>query len=134
MAFGMVESEFRLGPLDLEASIGFLDHGLELEHRRRVAEALGGHPSALLMHDPTHEIPEASDGIQSFVSDVILAGLEPVHVLSTVDELCLEPLPVPADEARDRDAPWPGRSCDGTVVLQGAWACGTATVDSERSS
>lgn len=99
MAFGMVESEFRLGPLNLEASIGFLDHGLELEHRRRVAEALGGHPSALLMHDPTHEIPEASDGIQSFVSNVILAGLEP-HVLSTVDELCLEPLPVPADELR----------------------------------
>ena len=88
--------------IGFDAAQKLLGDAVDPEITRDVCEALAGHPLALHLWSPKDSLPEASNAVQQFVENTILANLSQ-DVRIDLDSLCIEPRPVPANYLREID-------------------------------
>tara|TARA_B110001452_G_scaffold155912_1_gene129806 strand:- start:3012 stop:5234 length:2223 start_codon:yes stop_codon:yes gene_type:complete len=79
-----------------------LGESLEEGERLHVAESLGGHPLAILLHEDGAPLPEAGADVQSYVEDVVLSTLDD-STRSGLDHIVMVPMPIEAKKAFDSE-------------------------------
>ena len=70
--------------------------------RMHIAESLGGHPLAILLHEEGSPLPEAGADVQSYVENVVLSTLDH-STRSGLDHIVMVPMPIEASKAFDSD-------------------------------
>ena len=70
--------------------------------RMHIAESLGGHPLAILLHEEGSPLPEAGADVQSYVEDVVLSTLDP-STRDGLDHIVMVPMPIEASKAFNSD-------------------------------
>ena len=91
-------SRLAVPSLAFEQAATLLDEQLPSEERLLVAKRLGGHPLALELWSDGSQLPEQDADIQTYVEDVVLAGLDDGQRVQ-LDELVILPMPVSADHS-----------------------------------
>jgi DNA-binding MarR family transcriptional regulator len=70
--------------------------------RMHIAESLGGHPLAILLHEEGTPLPEAGADVQSYVENVVLSTLDN-STRDGLDHIVMVPMPIEASKAFDSD-------------------------------
>ena len=70
--------------------------------RMHIAESLGGHPLAILLHEEGSPLPEAGADVQSYVENVVLSTLDH-STRSGLDHIVMVPMPIEASKAFDSE-------------------------------
>tara|TARA_B100000768_G_scaffold2560_1_gene3293 strand:- start:7740 stop:9998 length:2259 start_codon:yes stop_codon:yes gene_type:complete len=88
--------------LEVKDAALLLGESLEEGERLHVAESLGGHPLAILLHEDGAPLPEAGADVQSYVEDVVLSTLDE-STRSGLDHIVMVPMPIEAKKAFDSE-------------------------------
>ena len=70
--------------------------------RLHIAESLGGHPLAILLHEDGSPLPEAGADVQSYVENVVLSTLDN-STRNGLDHIVMVPMPIEARKAFDSE-------------------------------
>ncbi|MDP6905883.1 MAG: hypothetical protein QF440_00510 [Candidatus Thalassarchaeaceae archaeon] len=89
------EATLKLEGIQSEYGYFLLGDSVTEERAIEVTKALDGHPLALHLWEPTDELPEASEAVQSFVEGTVLSRISSSQK-SDLDTLCSEPRPIDA--------------------------------------
>ena len=88
--------------LDAKDAALLLGQSTDETTRIHIAESLGGHPLAIMLHEEGTPLPEAGADIQSYVENVVLSTLD-ASMRSGLDHLVMVPMPIEAAKAFDSD-------------------------------
>lgn len=83
----------QLDALDPSEAMDLLPEHIDEPQRLAIAKALGGHPMALHLHQEGSALPEAGEGVQSYISTTVLSGLDEPHRRG-LDAMVLFPRPL----------------------------------------
>ena len=83
--------------LQIEPAESLLDPTVDEGRRAAVLGALGGHPQALLLHDPTTPLPEAGTDLRRFLAEQVLDGLDE-EAMTILDALAATVIPVDPEQ------------------------------------
>lgn len=72
------------------------------DERLHIAESLGGHPLAILLHEEGSPLPEAGADVQSYVENVVLSTLDN-SIRNGLDHIVMIPMPIEASKAFDSE-------------------------------
>lgn len=88
--------------LEVQDAALLLGDTLPEDERLRIAERLGGHPLAILLHEDGIPLPEAGADVQSYVENVVLSTLDD-STRTGLDHIVMVPMPIEASKAFDSD-------------------------------
>ena len=83
----------QLDALEPEEAMNLLPEHIEETERLHIAQALGGHPMALHLHQEGIVLPEAGESIQSYISTAVLGDLDEQNQRA-LDAMVLFPRPL----------------------------------------
>lgn len=88
--------------LDVKDAALLLGDSMKEAERLHIAESLGGHPLAILLHEEGTPLPEAGADVQSYVENVVLSTLDNSTRIG-LDHIVMVPMPIEASKAFDAD-------------------------------
>ena len=88
--------------LEVQDAALLLGDTLPEDERLRIAERLGGHPLAILLHEDGIPLPEAGADVQSYVENVVLSTLDD-STRTALDHIVMVPMPIEASKAFDSE-------------------------------
>jgi|TARA_B110000459_G_scaffold15599_1_gene15170 DNA-binding MarR family transcriptional regulator len=102
MPFSEAFPRMAIPSLEVQDAALLLGDTLAEDERLRIAERLGGHPLAILLHEDGIPLPEAGADVQSYVENVVLSTLDD-STRTGLDHIVMAPMPIEASKAFDSD-------------------------------
>ena len=102
MPFSEAFPRMAIPSLEVQDAALLLGDTLTEDERLRIAERLGGHPLAILLHEDGIPLPEAGADVQSYVENVVLSTLDD-STRTGLDHIVMVPMPIEASKAFDSD-------------------------------
>ena len=89
-------------PLYVDDAVNLLSDTIDLDRRKEIVTALGGHPYAILLYNESIDLPEKQGDVQTFVETTILNHISE-SALHVLDLFCLFPKPVRVEQSFHQD-------------------------------
>lgn len=102
LSFPQTLSRIAVPSLKVSDAALLLGESVAESQRMHIAESLGGHPLAILLHEEGSPLPEAGADVQSYVENVVLSTLDS-STRDGLDHIVMVPMPIEASKAFDSD-------------------------------